>query len=152
MKRSTRMPVYGDLLDPVKISIPIGCIVLFRGDHVHGGTSYDKKHTRLFMGMHLVNDGNAVNTTCLQEEEKLTPCDIKGESTTGDGKGNRSHRKRASEATRKYPQKEGNGIGIDLHDEFVTNAFCSNTSHILIYYIPNPLHITRRMHSIIDCM
>jgi len=51
------------------------------------------------MGMHLVNDGNAVNTTCLQEEEKLPPCDIKGESTTGDGKGNPSHRKGVSEAT-----------------------------------------------------
>jgi hypothetical protein len=99
MKRSTREPVYADMPDPVKISIPTGCMVLFRGDYVHGGTSYEKNHTRLFMGLHLVNDGNAVNTTCLQEEEKLPPCDIKGESTSGGGKGNRSHRKRVSEAT-----------------------------------------------------
>ena len=90
---------YPDLPEPVCISIPTGCMVVFRGDYVHGGTSYNKNHTRLFMGMHLVNDVNGVNTTCLEEPEKLPPCDIKGESTAGVNRGNRSHRKRVSEAT-----------------------------------------------------
>ena len=99
MTRGTRQPLYEDLPDPVKISIPTGFMVVFRGDYVHGGTSYNKNHTRLFMGMHLVNDVNGVNTTCLEEPEKLPPCVIKGESTAGVNRGNRSHRKRVSEAT-----------------------------------------------------
>ena len=100
MSRSTREPMYEDLPDPVKISIPTGCMVVFRGDYVHGGTSYAKNHTRLFMGMHLINDANGINTTCLEEDEKLPPRDIKGESTSvGVNRGNRSHRKRVSEAS-----------------------------------------------------
>ena len=35
MSRSTRSPMYGDLPDFVKISIPIGFMVVFRGDYVH---------------------------------------------------------------------------------------------------------------------
>ena len=66
--------MYEDLPVPVNISIPTGSMVVFRGDYVHGGTSYKKNHTRIFMGLHL--DGKAVNTTSIQEEEKLPPCDI----------------------------------------------------------------------------
>lgn len=92
-------PMYEDLPVPVNISIPTGSMVVFRGDYVHGGTSYNKNHTRIFMGLHL--DGKAVNTTSLQEEKKLPPCDIKGESTVGEYEGNRAPRKRASKASKK---------------------------------------------------
>jgi hypothetical protein len=92
--------MYADLPDPVKISIPTGCMVVFRGDYVHGGTSYARNHTRFFMGMHLINDANGINTTSLEECEKLPPRDIKGQSTSaGVNRGNRSHRKRVSEAS-----------------------------------------------------
>lgn len=40
MTRYTRQPLYEELPDPVKIFIPTGCMVVFRGDCVHGGTSY----------------------------------------------------------------------------------------------------------------
>ena len=69
------------------------------------GHHIKKKYTRLFMGIHLVNDENAVNTTCLQEEEKLPPCDIKGKSTIGDDKVNRSHRKCVSKASGNTPKR-----------------------------------------------
>ena len=35
-------PMYEDLPVPVNISIPTGSMVVFRGDYVHGGTSYKK--------------------------------------------------------------------------------------------------------------
>ncbi len=148
MNRSTRKPVYEHLPDPVKISIPTECMVVFHGDYVHGGKSYKKSHTCLFMGMHLVNDGNVANITCLQEEEKLPPCDIKGDSTIGDNQGNCSHRKRASKASRNT-QKEGYEIGIHLHNAFVSNDFCSNPSLIFIYYITKPLPIVYLSSSIL---
>jgi hypothetical protein len=96
---STSQPMYEDLPVPVNISIPTGSMVVFRGDYVHSGTSLNKNHTRIFMGLHL--DGKAVNTTSLQKEEKLPPCDIKGESRAGEYEGNRAPRKRASKASKK---------------------------------------------------
>jgi hypothetical protein len=92
--------MYADLPDTVKISIPTVCMVVFRGDYIHGGTSYAKNHLRFFMGMHLINDANGINTTCLEEVQKLPPRDIKGQSiSAGANRGNRSHRKRVSEAS-----------------------------------------------------
>ena len=84
-KRFTRKPFYEDLPDPVPISIPTGCMVAFRGDFVHGGTSYSRNHTRLFMGLHLIDDANAVNSTCLEENEKHPPRNIKGVSSRDTG-------------------------------------------------------------------
>jgi hypothetical protein len=37
-KRYTRTPMYEDLPPVVPISIPVGCMVAFRGDYVHDGT------------------------------------------------------------------------------------------------------------------
>jgi hypothetical protein len=80
-ERVSRKPIYEDLPDPVKIHIPTGCMVVFRGDFVHGGTSYARHHTRLFMGLHLIDDVNAVNSTFLEEKKKFPPPDIKGVSS-----------------------------------------------------------------------
>ncbi len=85
MNRLTRKPVYGDLPDPVPISIPTGCMVAFRGDFVHGGTSYSRNHTRLFTGLHLIDDANAVNSSCLEEDAKHPPSTIKGVSSRDTG-------------------------------------------------------------------
>ena len=84
-KRFTRKPLYEDLPDPVPISIPTGCMVAFRGDFVHAGTCYSRNHTRLFMGLHLIDDSNAVNSTCLEEDEKHLPRNIMGVSSRDPG-------------------------------------------------------------------
>jgi hypothetical protein len=78
-KRYTRAPMYEDLPTPVPISIPVGFMVAFRGDYVHGGTCYDHHHTRIFMGLSLLNDANGVNTTHLEEDAKHPPSDIQEE-------------------------------------------------------------------------
>ena len=71
--------MYEDLPPAVPISITVGCMVTFRGNYVHGGTCYDHHHTRIFMGMSLLNDGNGVNTTHLEEDAKHPPSDIQEE-------------------------------------------------------------------------
>jgi hypothetical protein len=58
-------------------------MVTFRGDYVHGGTTYDKNHTRLFMGLHLINDGTAVITTWLEESANFLPMAIEEEPAVG---------------------------------------------------------------------
>ncbi len=90
---------YSDFCKPVHIPISTGCMVLFCGDYVHGGTSYPHNHTRLFMGLHLIADKNVVSTTCLEEDAKLAPPDIKGEPISKDNRdtGTTSSRKRVSE-------------------------------------------------------
>ena len=91
---------YSDFREPVLIPIPTGCIMLFRGDYVHGGASYAHNHTRLFMGLHLNADNIVVNTICLEEDAKLAPLDIKGEPISRDNNrdtGTTSSRKRVSE-------------------------------------------------------
>ena len=83
MTRHTRENVYADLPDPVPIIIPTGCMVAFRGDYVHGGSSYARNHTRLFMGLQLMDDVHAVNTTFLHEHAKHPPSNIIGEPIPG---------------------------------------------------------------------
>jgi hypothetical protein len=75
----TRTPMYKDLPPPVPISIPVGFMVAFRGAYVHGGTCYDHHHTRIFMGLSMLNDANGVNTIFLEEDAKHPPSDIKEE-------------------------------------------------------------------------
>jgi hypothetical protein len=64
---------------PAPISIPVGFIVAFRGDYVHGGTCYDHHHTRIFMGLSMLKYANGVNTTFLEENAKHPPSDIQEE-------------------------------------------------------------------------
>ena len=52
-------------------------MVAFRDDYVHGGTCYGHHHTRLFLGLSLLNDANGVNTTFLEEDHP--PSDIQEE-------------------------------------------------------------------------
>jgi len=80
MSRYTREPCYDDLPDPIPISIPTGCMVIFRGDYVHGGSAYANHHTRLFMGLQVTEDIGAFNTTFLEDAVKHPPKDIKGEA------------------------------------------------------------------------
>ncbi len=94
-------PMYEDLPVPVNISVPIGSmwcsvVIMFTAERP------TQNNIRIFMDFHL--DGKAVNTTSLQEEEKLPPCDINGESTAGEYEGNRAPRKRASKASKKGRQ------------------------------------------------
>ncbi len=79
----TRESCYADLPDPIKVNIPTGCMVAFRGDYVHGGTAYDNHHTRLFMGLQIKEDNGAFSTTYLEEDCKHPPPNIKGESANG---------------------------------------------------------------------
>jgi hypothetical protein len=78
-KRDTRAPMYNDLPPAVPISIPVGCVVAFRGDYVHGGTCYDHHHTRIFMGLHILNGVQGVNTAFVEEDAKHPPSDIQEE-------------------------------------------------------------------------
>jgi len=80
-ERFIRKALYEDFPDPIKISIPTGCMVVFRGDFIHGGTSYARHHTRLFMGLHLIDDMNADNSTHLEEKKKHPPPGIEGVSS-----------------------------------------------------------------------
>ena len=59
--------------------IPIGSMVAFRGDYVHGGTFYDLKHTRIFMGLTMTEDVD-INTTHLEDTKITPPSVIKRES------------------------------------------------------------------------
>ena len=77
------------------------------------------------MGLHL--DGKAVNTTSLQKEEKLPPCDIKGESTTGEYEGDRAPRKRASKASKKKKAME---LAFSFMTLILTIDFSYNPSPI----------------------
>jgi hypothetical protein len=90
---------HSDFPEPVIIPIPTGCMVVFRGGYVHGGASYAHNHTRLFTGLHLIADKNVDNTTCLEEDAKLAPPDIKGEPISRENRdtGTTSSRKRVSE-------------------------------------------------------
>ena len=45
-------------------------VVFSRDDFVHGGTLYARYQTRLFMGLHLIDDVNAVDSNCLEERKK----------------------------------------------------------------------------------
>ena len=67
--------MWDDLPDPVPIRIPTGSMVAFRGDYVHGGTFYDRNHTRVFMGLTMIQDVD-INTTHLEETIKFPPSDI----------------------------------------------------------------------------
>jgi hypothetical protein len=53
-------------------------MVAFRGDYVHGGTFYDLNHTRIFMGLTMIEDVD-INTTHLEDTKKTPPSDIKRE-------------------------------------------------------------------------
>jgi hypothetical protein len=53
-------------------------MVAFRGDYIHGGTYYDRNHTRIFMGLTMIEDVD-INTTHLEETEKFPPSDINRE-------------------------------------------------------------------------
>ncbi len=53
-------------------------MVAFRGDCVHGGTFYDLNHTRIFMGLTMIEDVD-VNTTHLEDTKKTPPSKIKRE-------------------------------------------------------------------------
>ena len=77
------------------------------------------------MGLHF--DGKAVNTTSLQEEEKLPPCDIKGVFTTGEYEGNRAPQKRASKASKKRKAMEQ---AFSFLTPFLTIDFSYNPSPI----------------------
>jgi hypothetical protein len=70
--------LWADLPDPVTIRIPIGSMVAFRGDYVHGGTFYDLNHTRIFMGLTMIEDVD-INTTHLEDTKKTPPSEIKRE-------------------------------------------------------------------------
>jgi hypothetical protein len=48
----------------------------FRGDYVHGGMFYDLNHTRIFMGLTMIEDVD-MNTTHLEDTKKTSPSDIK---------------------------------------------------------------------------
>jgi hypothetical protein len=63
----------------VPIHIPTGCMVAFRGDYVHGGTCYDHNHTRIFMGLTIVEESSDINTTHLEDDKKNPPPEITGE-------------------------------------------------------------------------
>ena len=53
-------------------------MVAFRGDYVHGGTFYDLNHTRIFMGLTMIEDVD-INTTHLEDTKKTPSSDIKRE-------------------------------------------------------------------------
>ena len=53
-------------------------MVAFRGDYIHGGTYYDRNHTRIFMGLTMIEDVD-INTTHLEESEKFPPSEINSE-------------------------------------------------------------------------
>ena len=77
-----------DLPDPVPTRIPIGYMIAFRGDYIHGGTFYDFNHTRIFMGLTMIEDVD-INTTHLEDTKKTPPSDITrdgDEAETGVGK------------------------------------------------------------------
>ena len=97
MKKGVKQ--YSDFPESVPIPIPTGCMVQFRGDYVHGGASYAHNYTRLFMELHLIADKNIVNITCLEEDAKLAPPDIKGEPLSRENRdtGTTSSRIRVSE-------------------------------------------------------
>ncbi len=74
----TRSELWANLPDPVTLRIPIGSIVAFRGDYVHGGTFFDLNHTRIFMGLTMTEDVDII-TTHLEDTKRTPPSDIKRE-------------------------------------------------------------------------
>ena len=81
--------------DPVPIRIPIGCMVAFREDYVHGGTFYDFNHTRIFMGLTMIEDVD-INTTHLEDTKTTPPTDIKRDGDEAEMSVGKSHGKQVS--------------------------------------------------------
>ncbi len=70
-------------------------MVAFGGDYAHGGTLYDSNHTRIFMGLTMVEDLD-INTTHLEGETKTPPSDVKGDGEdveAGEGRSRGNFRK-----------------------------------------------------------
>ncbi len=78
--------------DPVLIRIPIGCMVALRGDYIHGSTFYDFNHTRIFMGITMIQDVD-INTTHLEGTNKTSSSDIKRDGDDAEMGVHKSHGK-----------------------------------------------------------
>jgi hypothetical protein len=63
--------MFMELPPPKEIRIPPGYMVAFRGDYVHGGTSYDFNHTRIHLPLYV--DGKESTNTTHMEEKRIPP-------------------------------------------------------------------------------
>ena len=81
--------------DPAPFYIPIGCMVALRGDYIHGDTSYDFNHTRIFMGLTMIEDVD-INTTLLEDTKMTQPSDIKRDGDEAEISVGKSHGKQVS--------------------------------------------------------
>jgi hypothetical protein len=70
-------------------------MVAFRGDYVHGGTFYDFNHTRIFMGLTMIEDVD-INTTHLEDTKNTPPSDIKRSNYEAEMRVGKSHGKQVS--------------------------------------------------------
>ena len=86
------MDLYPDLKEAVPVRIPTGCMVAFRGDYVHGGSFYDRNHTRIFMGLTMSEDMD-INTTHLEDTKKTPPPEIKKDGANAGEAGGSRHGK-----------------------------------------------------------
>ena len=64
----------------------------FRGDYVHGGSFYDRNHTRIFMGLTMSEDMD-INTTHLEDTKKTPPPEIKKDGENAGEAGGSRHGK-----------------------------------------------------------
>jgi hypothetical protein len=70
-------------------------MVTFRGDYVHGGTFYDFNHTRIFVGLAVIEDVD-INITHLKDTKKTPPSDIKRDGDEAERSVGKSHGKQLS--------------------------------------------------------
>jgi len=65
-------------------------MVAFRGDYIHGGTFYDFNHTRIFMGLTMIEDVD-INATHLEGTKKTPPSGIKKDGDEAEMRVGKSH-------------------------------------------------------------
>ncbi len=70
-------------------------MVAFRGDYIRGGTFYNFNHTRIFMGITMIEDVD-INTTNLEDTKKTPPSDIKRDGDEAKMCVGKSHGKQVS--------------------------------------------------------
>jgi hypothetical protein len=70
-------------------------MVACRRDYVHGGTFYDNNHTRIFMGLTMIENVD-INTTHFEDTKKTPPSDIKRDGDKIEMGVGKSHGKQVS--------------------------------------------------------